>query len=88
MIVTVTQRDISNARRALDLHNFMRSRDCPVARAIRRATKRRNLEVGSSTVYVGGGKRARLPAKAQDFIRQFDAISGGAPFSFRMRRIP
>lgn len=73
--VTVTLKDIKNGASYIPQY-------CPVARAIRRATKKQRVLVGGTSYSVGSQKYRDLPKKATTFIRRFDDGLKVNPFSF------
>lgn len=77
-VVEVTNRDIN--------HGLMHScEDCPVARALRRATGTRSVSAGYGSC--GIGKRSFcLPIAVDRFIRAFDGRGPVKPFKFRIGR--
>ena len=82
--IEVTQRDIKNGIVA-------KCDQCPIARAVNRATKTRKTTVGKCTVTVRLNGRyycMRLPDRAQDFIRDFDAHLQVKPFTFSLNLRP
>lgn len=59
---------------------------CAVARAIRRITGKRYVEVNADQTLVGQDFNTELPKKAQDFIHRFDEDKKKVkPFSFVLR---
>lgn len=78
--VTVTQSDIKNGRR------FDPCR-CPVARALRRASKERLVSAGAGFMFIGPKGRRILwqtPPEVKAFIIDFDQKKGVQPFEFDM----
>ncbi len=77
MKIEVTQRDISRGERGSITH-------CPVALAIKRAT-RRGACVSNECASVGD-EDIFLPARVGKFIEAFDARKPVKPFTFIMRK--
>ena len=84
MFIAVTETDIQNALSS----NPSTSINCPVSRAIRRATN--SLEVSTCSFmseirYKDGIKvKVPLPYAASQFVRSFDSKRVVMPFSFRI----
>ena len=72
--ITVTVDDINSGCRA-------NASACPIARAARRALRRRTLEVTKRAILLRVGT-VSLPSSAQTFVRNFDAGKQVRPFSF------
>lgn len=78
LIVRVTKRDIKLGNsRGVEL----RSRSCPIARAVQRATGQQDVRVGYGRVTVCG-VRIQLPNEATKFISQSDKWVEVKPFDF------
>lgn len=82
MKITVTKKDIENGFPAS-------CSSCPIALAIRRAT-RKNILVGSSEIGhpAIGFKDIKLPKKVRLFIERFDQDIPVKPFSFTLDTLP
>lgn len=75
--VSVTKNDIARGVRLDD-------RRCPIARAVRRRV-RPNVAVSVSDLFVRCNNHyAKLPAKAQAFVAQFDMDIQPAPMTFTL----
>jgi len=77
-IVYVTQRDIKLGKNRS--YSF-----CPIARALKRIFKRKEVWVGMSTATLTRGERIRcmkLPQNVIDFINNFDKGIEVKPFNF------
>ena len=79
MLISVTAEDIKEGRPRLP-------HKCPIARAATRETGRTCL-VGTRTFKCGFDPYIRLPKKARDFVRNFDAGKKVKPISFRIKGI-
>lgn len=78
--ITVTQSDIERGKK-LDPW------DCPVARALRRASKERSVSAGMGFMFIGPKKRRILwqtPPEVRAFISDFDGKKDVKPFEFDM----
>lgn len=75
MIVRVTKLDIKRGSRS-------QSFNCPVARAIKRST-RRKVSVGLNTIVVGLNLY-ETPAGVYNFINDFDSFHSVKPFEFEL----
>ena len=76
MKIEVTQKDIEKGKRNS-------SRFCPVARAVRRATRKRYIEVTGRTIFIER-KELFVPLKVTRFINRFDDSILVHPFSFEL----
>jgi hypothetical protein len=76
MKIEVTREDIDNGLPG-------EPRDCPVAFAIRRATKNRLVFVSNYKAHIGDGI-AYLPDAATEFIQSFDLDEPVEPFAFEL----
>ena len=77
LTVNVTKQDIKAGIR----RNMRR---CPIARAVRRTSRRRYVVVGGQHVDIGG-QLLRLPALARDFVRSFDDHQRVVPITFTLK---
>jgi hypothetical protein len=73
-LIRVTPQDIREGERK-DCHY------CPIARAMNRAFRNKNIQVVGPGVWIKG-KLLRLPDPAMDFILRFDKGWPVKPFSF------
>lgn len=85
MKIEVTQKDIDYGIQG-------ESELCPIARAVKRETKRKNVHVDRSTVEIyrnksNGSNFYTLPPKAQTFVRRFDRQESVKPFSFELENL-
>lgn len=55
---------------------------CPVARAVKRASKNPNVSVGVYGAHIGNESRRSLPVAVTHWIAEFDRGQGVQPFSF------
>jgi hypothetical protein len=74
--VTVTKSDISNGR-----HRAVQA--CPIALAIKRRRKSKEVYVGNYTVELRD-QTYKLPHAAQVFIKRFDNEQPVRPFTFKL----
>jgi len=90
VVITVTQADInSGVQRSCSF--------CPVALAAKRKLRRKNIAVGSDTIFAGSivkdkyRRQLLLPAEATAFILAFDRGQGGRaamkPFTFTAQEV-
>jgi hypothetical protein len=82
--VRVSQRDINTGQP-------MEDTQCPIAKAFRRASGKRNVEVTFSRIFIGGmwsqhSYSYKLPSSAINFIRRFDDGKKVKPFEFTVER--
>jgi hypothetical protein len=75
--VEVTAEDIANGARKV-------GGNCPIARAIRRATGCSDVFVTADAIVAG--EIYELPSEAEDFIWAFDGGQDVTPFTFTARR--
>jgi len=78
MKITVTAEDIRLGKQ------FSSSR-CPIALAMLRCTRKKQVSIGSLSYRAGAGTGAllgKLPAKARKFVTAFDSDQPVKPFSF------
>ena len=73
--IDVTQEDINCGLRG-------GSYSCPIALAVKRATKRDKVAVGLRDICVSYGIYTPLPLEAQRFVRDFDRHAIVKPFTF------
>lgn len=84
MKIKVTKADIKNGKRKS-------ASSCPIALAVKRATKQKLVVVDEE--YIGFGKSSRsyteykIPDKASVFIATFDDGDKVKPFSFALEKI-
>ena len=83
MKIEVTQKDINKGVQG-------ECQLCPIARAIKRETKTKHVEVSSKNVVLYRRKSNNfhpLPKEAQTFIKRFDGERTVKPFSFELENL-
>lgn len=75
MKIRVTREDIERGKRTDSCR-------CPVARAVRRATRKKFVAVGVEDIDVGSQVTVPTPSIVATFIRAFDARRPVQPFAF------
>ena len=74
--ICVTQKDINTGKK-----ESMRA--CPIAKAVRRATKKTGIEVTGGSVWIKND-RYNLPTRARRFVSRFDGELPVKPFQFNL----
>lgn len=77
-VVCVTAKDIEQGQ-------IGNSASCPIARAVKRISKRRSVAVYSENMHIDECIY-RLPKKAQHFVTMFDKFQPVKPFKFSLPR--
>lgn len=85
MKIEVTQKDIDNGVQG-------ECELCPIARAVKRETKRKHVRISREHVEIwrnksNGSNFYELPKKAQTFVRRFDRQESVKPFSFELENL-
>lgn len=84
--ITVTKKNIEDARKSQKRSGYVVTRTCPVARAVRTAMKNNPWEVGVFSTWLHRKGKSTimtdLPLIAQNFISSFDREQPVKPFSF------
>ena len=86
MIIEVTQEDINNATTRIK-EKACASGNCPIALAVKRKFRRKNVTVGVGTLFFtrdDNNKLYDLPAAARKFVYQFDRGQKVAPLTFEV----
>jgi len=82
--VSVTQEDIDGFADRFKHGDGFRCKTCPVANAIQRVLRCKNIDVGATVVTRRDIPIAYLPNSAIQFIREFDQLLHPSPFSFTL----